>query len=160
MAKDHEFWPLLTGKVFVPYFVIFLDRSSFVRVLRPTILETSRSPRKFSDGPELRDVGIYSRQACFLNSNIEIRNNFKMRNIKIRNSSPQRICLKHWVFGHLTLFRASNFVLRIYRFPWRPLRSFDFAQDRLCAIDIPTFGYGYPALGPSWRKINKTSLYP
>jgi len=40
----------------------FSIRLSVLRVLRNTMPESFRSLRKFSDGPELRDAGIYSRQ--------------------------------------------------------------------------------------------------
>jgi hypothetical protein len=44
------------------------------------------------------------------NSNIEIRNKFEFSKFKISKLS----CFVHLEFGHLRLFRISDFVLRIY----------------------------------------------
>jgi len=43
------------------------------------------------------------------NSNIEIRNKFEFSKFKI----SKLFCLEHLKFGHLRLFRVSDFVLRI-----------------------------------------------
>jgi hypothetical protein len=62
--------------------------------------------------------GIYSAQSCQArNSNIEIRNNFKPskdQNPKLK--SEKKFVWSIGMFCHLTLFRASDFVLRICRF--------------------------------------------
>ena len=42
-------------------------------------------------------------------SNIEIRNKSEFSEFKI----PKLFCLKHLKFGHLRMFRVSDFVLRI-----------------------------------------------
>jgi hypothetical protein len=48
---------------------------------------------------------------------------FNFEALKSKTPVSSRGCLEHWGFCHSILFRASNFVLRIYLVPFPPLRE-------------------------------------
>jgi hypothetical protein len=75
--------------------------------------ESFRGLRKFFDGPALWDAGIYSRQACFLNSK------FEYRNPKLKSESN--------LFGTLVFLSfdiVSCFGFRASNLPVYPLAAF------------------------------------
>jgi hypothetical protein len=128
-----------------------LKKYSELRKLGTTILESFRSLRKFYGGRRLSDSDIPPAKALpKQNPKSEYRNpkQFQIQNSKLQNSSPNRICLEHWVFLSFDLvssfeFRASN--LPVYLLAPFALCSLPFV---FFVVDyVFFFGCGSAALG-------------
>src|SRR5882724_8929385 len=94
-----------------------------------------------SDDADAGSAAQPASNGSLLNSKSEFRNPETISKFEIEPKTQVRIDVVWNIesFCHLILFRASDFVLRIY--PFIPLRLCAFARDN------PTFGRGSAALG-------------